>query len=283
MKKVVILTDSTAYIPADQMGKYAISSVPLDIIWGQETFEDGINITPNEFYERLKTDSRMPSTSQPSAGKIKQVMCTLLEQDYEILGIFISSELSGTLQSATQARSMLPQGNRVALFDSQTTTLALGLQVLAAARAAAQGASLDECLAVVEAARANSGVYFMVDTLKFLHRGGRIGGAQRFLGTALKMKPILYMHAGKIESLERVRTTSKALERLVELVQEKCEGKNQIRLAGIHADSEENARWVLEKASAQINPLETLFADLSPVVGTHAGPGTVALAYMTGM
>lgn len=283
MKKVAILTDSTAYIPVDQMKQYGISSVPLEVVWGQETFEDGVTLAPREFYERLKTAKVLPSTSQPSVGKMQAAMNALLAQDYDILGIFISSKLSGTIQSAIQARDLLPKGSNVEIMDSQTTTLAMGFQVLAAARAAADGAAFADCSQAAEQARRNSGVYFMVDTLEFLHRGGRIGGAQRFLGTVLGTKPILYMQAGKIESLERVRTKSKALDRLVELVEEKCAGKSAIRLASVHANSAEDARLMLEKATLQLNPVETITAELSPVVGIHVGPGTVALAYMTGI
>lgn len=280
MNKVAILTDSTANIPVAHTEKYPIFSVPLDVIWGSQTFEDGVSITPGEFYERLKTSRQMPTTSLPSVGKILELMRALLAREYDILGIFISAQLSNTMQSATQAQSMSPGGSSVKIMDSESTSMALGFQVLEAARAAAQGATLDDCIAIAERARRNSGLYFMVDTLEFLHRGGRIGGAQRFLGTALKLKPILYIHQGKIESLERVRTKGKALERLVELVKEKCAGKNNIHLAGIHANALEDANFVLKKAAAQMQPVETLIAELSPVVGTHAGPGTVALAYM---
>ena len=283
MKKVAILTDSTAYLPQDQMGKYGISSVPLAVIWGEETFEDGVTITPKEFYTKLSTAKIMPTTSQPSVGKMQDAFKALLSQNYDILGIFISEKLSGTMQSAIQAREMLPKESRVEIFDSETTTLAMGFQVLAAARAATDGASLDECRAVAEQARQKTGVYFMVDTLEFLYRGGRIGGGARFLGTALNMKPILYMHQGKIESLERVRTKGKALDRLIELVAEKCHGKNPIRLASSHATSPEEAWALVEKAKERLNPVETLIGDLSPAIGSHVGPGTVALAYMAGM
>ena len=283
MKKVAILTDSTAYLPQDQMEKYGISSVPLAVIWGEETFEDGITITPEEFYIRLKTAKIMPSTSQPSVGKMQDAFKVLLDQNYEVLGIFISSKLSGTMQSALQAQEMLPKRSKVEVLDSETTTLAMGFQVLAAARAAADGASLDECRAMAEQARQKSGVYFMVDTLEFLYRGGRIGGGARFLGTALNMKPILYMHNGKIESLERVRTKGKALDRLIELVAEKCAGKTPIRLASSHATSPEEAETLVAKAKERLNPVETIIGELSPVIGSHVGPGTVALAYMAGM
>jgi len=283
MKKVAILTDSTASIPAEQMKQYGISSVPLGIIWGEVTFEDGITLTPHDFYERLKTAKVLPSTSQPSVGTIQAAMQALLDQEYDILGIFLSSQFSGTLQAACQARDLLPKGSHVEIKDSLTVTLPTGFQVLAAARAAADGATLAECCQIAEQVRCNSGVYFMVDTLEFLHRGGRIGGAQRFLGTALGTKPILYIHEGKIESLERVRTKGKALDRLVELVVEKCVEKTNIRLACVHANANEDALAVLGKASRQLAPIETIISDLSPVIGLHVGPGTVALAYATGL
>ena len=271
MNKVIILTE------------YNIRSVPLELIWGKDTFEDGISLTPSEFYERLKVSKTLPSTSQPSVGKFQQTMNNLLGQGYDILGIFLSSKLSGTFQAASQARALLPERSKVEIIDSQMTTLAMGFQVLMAARAANQGEGLSECAKITEQVRLNSGVYFMVDTLEFLHRGGRSGGAQRFLGTTLGTKPILYMHEGKIESLDRVRTKSKALDRLGELVTEQCAGKTNIRLASVHANASREAETLLKIASQKLSPVETLTADLSPVIGIHAGPGTLALAYMTGL
>jgi DegV family protein with EDD domain len=282
MRKVAILTDSTAYLPESHLQKEQISTVPLNVIWGEESFEDGVSITPDAFYNRLKTAKQMPTTSQVAVGHMKKKFEELLAQDLDVLGIFISSQLSGTIQSALQARDLLQKGaERVQIFDSQTTTMAMGFQALAAARAANQGASVQECLQVAEDARNRSGVYFVVDTLEFLHRGGRIGGAQRFLGTALNMKPILRTNNGKIEALERVRTKGKALDRLVELVTEQCEGKGQVYLAAPHAQAAEEAQKVLERMSQRLDTTENLVTELSPVVGTHVGPGTVALAYMT--
>lgn len=283
MNKVAILTDSTAYLPKEYMSKYGVSNVPLVVVWGEETFEDGVTITPDEFYKKLRGAKVMPSTSQPSVGKMQEAMNALLTQGYDVLGLFISSKLSGTMQSALQARELLPKGSRVEIVDSESTIVAMGLQVLAVARAAADCACLEECRKVAELARENSGVYFMVDTLEFLHRGGRIGGGARFLGTALNMKPILYIHNGKIESLERVRTKGKALDRMLDIVAEKCDGKTSIRIASAHANSLEDAQALLEKAKERLDPIETFTGELSPVIGTHTGPGTVALAYMVGM
>ncbi len=283
MKKVAILTDSTAYIPASYLEAEQIYSVPLNVIWGEEIFEDGISITPDVFYKKLKTTKQMPTTSQVSVGRMSEKFTELLGQGYDVLGIFISASLSGTVQSALQARQELNEKDqaRVAVFDSQNTTMSLGFQALTAARAANGGASLEECVKAAEQARSNSGVYFVVDTLEFLHRGGRIGGAQRFLGTALNMKPILHVNNGKIEALERVRTKNKAQDRLVELIVERCAGKGSVHIATPHANASEDAHQVLEKISQRLDVTESMITELSPVIGTHVGPGTVALAFMT--
>ena len=155
----------------------------------------------------------------------------------------------------------------------------MGFQVLAAVRAAADGASLADCLAVAEKARDNSGILFAVDTLEFLHRGGRIGGASRYLGTALQLKPLLTIEDGKIEALERVRTKKKAHARLSDIVVERLAGKPNIRLATLNANAAEDANALLEKTSSRLDVVEKVFSEVSPVIGTHVGPGTVGLAY----
>ncbi|MDX9992397.1 MAG: DegV family protein [Anaerolineales bacterium] len=283
MTQVVILTDSTAYLPDSYLAAEKISSVPLNVIWGEEIFEDGLSITPQVFYQKLKTTKKMPTTSQVSVGRMDEKLRELLGQGLDVLAIFISAELSGTVQSALQARQELDEKDqaRVAVHDSQNTTMALGFQVLAAARAANRGASLAECVLAAEKARSQSGAYFAVDTLEFLHRGGRIGGAARFFGTALNMKPILYVHNGKIEALERVRTKSKAQDRLVELVLERCAGKGKVHIAAVHANAAQEAQQLLEKICPRLDVAESLIVELSPVIGTHAGPGTICLAFMT--
>jgi DegV family protein with EDD domain len=161
--------------------------------------------------------------------------------------------------------------------------MAMGFQVLATARAVEDGANMEEAIALAEKATEHTGVYFAVDTLEFLHRGGRIGGAQRFLGTALNMKPVLAVIDGRVEAVERIRTKGKALERVLELVMEQTKGKKSIRLATLHAAAEDEAKTLLEKASKEMNAVESILSTVSPVVGTHAGPGTVGLAYMAEM
>jgi DegV family protein with EDD domain len=140
-----------------------------------------------------------------------------------------------------------------------------------------------DCKALAAKAQNHTGVYLTVETLEFLHRQGRIGGAQRFLGTALNLKPILTVDGGRIEPVERVRTRSKALDRVVEIVAEKCAGKSPVRIATLHADSPNDAKIMLEKITPLVNPVESVLAAVSPAVGANAGPGTVGLAYMAGM
>jgi DegV family protein with EDD domain len=281
MSKIAIVTDSTAYLPSELVKKHNITVTPLVVIWEDETFEDGVDIQSAEFYTRLKTAKKMPSTSQVSVGNMHAAFQNLVDQGFDVLGIFISSKLSGTIQSAMHAKEMMgAAGEKVTIVDSFATSMNMGFIVLAVARAAENGASLSDCLAIAEKARENSGVFFAVDTLEFLHRGGRIGGAQRFIGSALNLKPILTLKDGKVEGLERIRTKSKAQERVIELVAEKVSGKSNIRLATLHANASEDAKALLERAAQKLHPVETMLTEVSPVIGTHTGPGTVGLAYI---
>lgn len=284
MDKIAIVTDSTAYIPTDLVKKYKITVAPQILIWGDKTYNDGVDIQPEEFYSRIKTAKVMPTTSQVSAGVLQGIFQGLIDKGHEVLGVFISSKLSGTMQSAAQAREALgSNAGKVTLIDSQSTAMAMGFMALAAARALEQGAGMADCRALIEKAIPLTGVFFAVDTLEFLHRGGRIGGAQRFIGSALNLKPILALKDGRVEAEDRVRTKSKALDRVLELVGEQVKGKSPVRIATLHANAEEEARGLLEKARVEFSATEAILASVSPVVGNHAGPGTVGLAFMAGM
>jgi DegV family protein with EDD domain len=284
MRKVAIITDSTAYLPDDLIHELSIHVVPQVLIWGDQTFQDGVDILPDEFYKRLSSAKVMPSTSQVAIVDMRAVYEKLLDEGHDVLGIFISAKLSGTMQSAIQARELLPKATQhIAIVDSNSTSMAMGFHVLQAARAAREGASLWDCTKLAEDARSHTGVYFVVDTLEFLRRGGRIGGAQALLGSALNIKPLLELRDGRIESVEKVRTKKKALERMVELVVHSVQGRTPVRLASLHANSSDDAHTVLDEAASRLQPVEKLFTSVSPVVGTHSGPGTVGLAFMAGM
>lgn len=284
MSKVAIVTDSTAYIPSALQQELNITVVPLTLIWGEESFEDGVDMMPDDFYKRMENSKVIPTTSQATIASMKNAFERLLAEGQDVLGIFLSSRLSGTVESAMQAREMLPKGqDRIAILDSLATTMALGWPVLTAARAAEAGECLAECQKLAEKARDQTGVMFVVETLEYLRRGGRIGGAQAMLGTILNIKPLLELQDGRIEAVEKIRTKSKALSRMLDLVEEKVAGRTPIRLATVHANAEAEALTLLETARQRFNPIESLHSPLSPVIGTHAGPGTVALAFMTGI
>lgn len=279
MSKVAVVTDSTAYLPKEIVKELNIRVGPQVLIWGEKTYRDGIDIEPGEFYERLAKASVMPSSSQVAVQDFKVIFEELHEQGYAVLAVLVSDLLSGTIASAEQAREMVP-GLELEIVNSRSVAMAEGFQALAAARAAAKGASLATCKQIAESVRERTGVVFAVDTLEFLHRGGRIGGAQRFLGTALKLKPILEVRDGRVEAVERVRTSKKAHGRLVELVVERAANAERVHLATLHANAQAAAQALLEDARSHLDNVgDVIFSEVSPVVGTHAGPGTVGLAY----
>jgi DegV family protein with EDD domain len=286
MPKVMIVTDSTSNIPDTMLNGNPVKILPLQVIWNGEILRDGVDIQPKEFYERLAVDKNMPSTSQATPEEFKQAYANLLNAGYDILSIHISGKLSGTLDSAIQAKRGLKDGN-IELVDSNSTSMALGFQVMAAARMAAAGATLAECKAVAVEASKHTGVFFAVNTLEFLHRGGRIGGAAAFMGHLLNLKPLLQLRDGKIEAVEKVRTLSKTIDRLLDLVEAKLDKeKGPIRLCAIHANSPAEAEELLARAVKRIPPqlvADAAISNVSPVLGTHTGPGALGLAYMSGM
>ncbi len=284
MSKIAFVTDSTTYLPPELAQKYNISVAPQVLIWGDQTYRDGVDIQPSEFYAKLKTAREMPTTAQVSVASFQETFQNLVEQGFDVLAMLLSTKLSGTIQSAVQAKDLMGSASeKVHVIDSQSVAMALGFQVLAVARAVEQGAGLQEALTLAERVREYTGIFFAVDTLEFLHRGGRIGGAQRFIGTMLNMKPILAIQDGRVEGIERIRTKVKAQERILELTVEKVNGRSPVHLATLHANAYEDAKALLAKAEQALHPIESLFTEVSPVVGTHAGPGTVGLAFMAGM
>ncbi len=283
MPRMTFVTDSTAYIPPDLIRKYDIKVAPQALIWGNEQFLDGVDITPAQFYARLKTAEVMPTTSEVNAGAFKTILDPLAAQGIPVVMLLVSGKLSGTINSAQHAKEMLPAGARVEIVDSEATAMALGFQVLTAARAAEAGKSLDEVVQIARKAKDHTGVLFVVDTLEFLHRGGRIGGASKLFGSALNIKPLLELREGRVEPIERIRTKAKALARLLDVVEERLGGRKPVRLCAIHAASEQEARSLLASAVSRFGPVESFIGDCSPVVGAHAGPGTVGLAYSFGV
>lgn len=283
MAKIALVTDSTTYIPKELSKGFEINVVPSVIIWGGETFRDGVDIQPTEFYKRLATSKETPTTSQPTPGDFKEMYEGLAKKGFsDILSVHVSAKFSGTIASAEAAKAQV-SGINIAVVDAHSASMGTGWPLLEGAKAAKQGKSLDECIEIVKKTQEHTGILLMVDTLEFLYRGGRIGGGARFLGTALNLKPILEVQEGALEAVERVRTKGKALVRLVELLIERIAGRTPVHLAVLHANAEEDARKLLEEGIKRVNPIETAVADVSPAVGTHTGPGTLGFAFMAGV
>ena len=282
MKKVAIITDSTAYLPQELLDSLEISVVPLTLNWDGVSYRDGIDIKPDEFYTRLAKSATLPTTSQSTVGDYKAVYERLIAQDRDILALPISSGISGSVNSAIQAAKLFPNAS-IEVLDTKLVSMALGFQVLAAARAAANGASLAECSKIACDSYNHIGVYFVVDTLKYLHAGGRIGGAKRFMGTALRIKPVLEIRDGKIEAVKSVISMKKAVEAMVELVERDIAGRTPVRVSVFHALAETEAKELLDLVVKKFNAVEGILSYVSPVVGSHVGPGTLSIAYMAGM
>lgn len=273
-RKVAVVMDSTANLSPEILAENDLETIPLNLIWGGESYRDGIDITTDEFYERLANSSEMPTTSQPSVGDFQEFYTRVAETAESIVCVTISSDLSGTYASATGAAELM-EGVPIEVIDSRSVSVGHGFVTLAAARAAQAGA---DCQAAAQAARdvvPILDVFFAVDTLEYLHRGGRIGGASWLIGSALSIKPVLQVDDGKIDSLTRVRTKKKALKYLADLAEQKYQGKNNVHLAVVDAVSPDEARQLGEELQKRLNPVELIYGELSPVVGTHGGPGTV--------
>ena len=282
MSKVAIVIDSTTTLPKEMMAELAVRSAPATIIWSGEELRDGIDIQPSEFYARLALSDEMPTTSQATPAEFKKHFDALILEGYDILSIVISSKLSGMYDSAMQARNMLPDAT-IEVIDSLTGAMAIGLSLPTISQAAEQGLTLSECKEIAENALNSTGVLFTVDTLEYLHRGGRIGGAQKFLGTALNFKPILEIIDGAFEGIERVRTRTKALNRLVELLIDRIGGRVPVHLAAMHANAYDRAAQLNEMAGSQIELEQSAISEVSPAVGVHLGPGAVGFAFMAGV
>lgn len=280
MSKIAILTDSTAYLPKAFTESHNIRVIPLKIHWEDANFEDGVDIFPSEFYRRLAKSSTLPTTSQPPAEEFLQIY-EKLAADYDgIVVPLISSGISGTVSSAKTAASMFSK-IPVEVIDTHSTGSGLALVDIAIAQAVAEGKDLEEIKTLAKDIIQRLDLFFAVDTLKYLHKGGRIGGASRYFGAALNIKPILYLdNDGKIDALERVRTKRKAMAKLVQLATDKAGGK-PIHVGIIHADALDDATILQNQLQSQLDCKQAGIYEISPVIGTHVGPGTVGVAVYT--
>ena len=272
---VKVVTDSTADLPSALAKELGITVVPLNVHFGTEVYRDGVEIFPDEFYRRLVSSPRLPTTSQPTVGDFLRSYQELSQDTDEILSVHISAKLSGTMNSAVQAREQFQGDCRIEIMDSLQGSLGLGMAAIAAGRAAQRGAGLDEV--VEETRRAIPQVRFfgLLDTLKYLEKGGRIGKAQAFAGSLLQIKPILTTKDGVVHPLERARSRAKGIERLYQLAQEHMPVDG---LAVAYSTTPDDAQALAQRLKPLLPGGEVFVSQVGPVVGTYLGPGILAIA-----
>lgn len=276
--RIAIVTDSSAYIPDEAMRGLNIHVIPLWLIWDGETFQDGMDIQPAEFYRRLKASKTLPTSSQPSAQEFKDFYQKAAKEADTIVSVLVSSKISGTIASAQAAVTELPYLN-IRIVDTLSCAMGLGLIVLSAARAAAKGKSVEEVVSAAEQVRDKVHMLFMVDTLDYLFKGGRITGGKHLLGTAFNIKPILHFHEGQIKPLTQTRTKHKAIAQSLDIVQERLSGKKMIEAAVMDVNAPEEGNAFADMVKEKFGPATLHRSTVSPVVGTHVGPGTIGIAF----
>jgi DegV family protein with EDD domain len=280
---IALITDSGCDLTDDILKQHAIDMVPLYIIWGREELRDRVDITPQEFYERLVTDPVHPSTSQPHPHDFAQAIERAQHRGAsEAVIITISSGMSSTYNSAQQAARMTQFP--VVVIDSKANTLSQGFEVLAAVRTRDSGGSVQAIIEAVEQVRRSLVTVLYVDTLEYLHKGGRIGRAAMWIGTALNLKPQLYVdHAtGKIEPGTRARNRNKALEKMYQTFFEKMDLTKPLHVGIVHAQTPAEAEAFADRMRRKYRPVELQIGVTSPMMGVHTGPGAMAFCGYTG-
>ena len=274
---VKIVTDTLSDITGDLAKELDLTVIPLYVRFGEEIFRDRVEITSEQFYQRLVYEDIFPSTTQPTPNDFLAVYEELAKETDEILVIVVSSKLSGTYQSATQAKGMLTSKCRINIVDSLSVAMTQGLIVIAAANAVKKGANLDEATEFAQKAVPRSHLAAYFDTLKYLAKGGRIGKAQGLLGAMLSVKPILTIKDGEMAPLTRVRSLNAGFDYLYNTVA--SSGKIEY-LAVEHATTPGDADKLAERFD-DIYPKEKIYrSTISPVIGTYAGPNALAVSYL---
>ncbi|WP_412519586.1 fatty acid kinase binding subunit FakB1 [Staphylococcus simulans] len=279
--KIAVMTDSTTSLTQALIDEYDISVVPLSVIFENgDTFTDKVDIQPSELYRRMRTEKKIPTTSQPAIGKVIEVYEKLRDEGYtDVIGLFLSSGISGTYQSATQAGDMV-EGINVHTFDSKLSGMILGGYVIYAAERVREGASVETILDELLEMREHTGAEIVVDDLKNLQKSGRITGAQAFIGTLLKMKPVLQFKDGLIVPLDKVRTKKRAIKRIEEGVLEKVKDFENVTLYVVCGDSKEDGLKLYEDLKKRCPEHYVInYSDFTPVIASHLGVGSVALGF----
>jgi len=277
---VRIVTDSTADLPQKFASDLGISVVPLSVIFGDEVFREGIDISHDLFYDKMAHGRILPTTSAPSVGEFLEVYEPLLKESDEIVSLHLSSKLSATYNNACQAAQILAdKGARIEVIDTRVVSLGMMFAVLAAARAAREGCDIDEVRAVVERTIGRIRIYILLDTLEYVRRGGRIGRGRAFLGAMLRVKPLLSIRDGEVHPEERVRTKTMAINRLYQIA---TSYHNVQEVALGYSTNPQDAHDLQVRLAAALPHANILVTRVGPVIGSHGGPGILGLGILEG-
>lgn len=277
MTRVALVTDSTCNLGPELLAKHHIHTVPLYIIWGDDNFKDGVDLLPPEFYERLRASDDIPKTSQASPQDFVDAFLTVREkyEADEIVCPVVSSILSGTYASAMQAKDTVDFP--VHVLDTRQVSWALGFSLLAGVEARDAGASAEDIGRAIMEAAGRTQLLFTINSLEYLRKGGRIGNARLFLGSALNIKPVLTLREGVVESVDNVRTRKRAVEHMLHVVEQTTSGRAVRRLAIFHGDAADEAQALLDAAVGKFQPAESYLSYAAAVLGVHTGPGALGV------
>ena len=277
VKKVLVVTDSSATVPTDLVQQLDIRIVPILLQVDGQTFRDGVDITAKQVYQWQRSGQRLPTTSSPSVGDFLRVYAQAAEEASGIVSVHLPPSISAIYNVALTA-SQLQTDVPIRLVNSHTAAMGQGFVVLEAARAAANGADLETVVARAESVASRVNLLAMIDTLEYLRRGGRIGGAAALLGTVLSIKPVLYLVDGHVDVFAKPRTKSRAIRVMLEQMARQAQGR-PIHVAIFHADALDDAKALQETVAAHFNCAELYVTPFTPVMGAHTGPGVLGLAY----
>jgi len=279
-RKAVVVTDGTSSLTQQMGQKYGLSVVPIYVTFGTQTYRDGIDLDAGLFYRMLRSSKQLPITSQPTVADFVQTYTALSEQAQAIVSIHPSIKMSATVDSARAARKELPDVP-IHVIDTHSVSMGLGLIAIAAARAAEAGHDASEIVRLVEELIPKVNIIFTVETLEYLHKGGRIGGATALIGAALNIKPILHVQDGQVEPLEKPRTRKRAIGRMLDLMAERIGTAEAVHVSILHCAVTDEAQALAKRLAAEFPCVELLTAEAGPVIGTHAGPGTLGVVFYT--
>ena len=282
MKKVAIITDTTACIPPELAEKYGIGQVPMQIIFGDKVYQNGVDIHPAEFYPLLREAKKLPTTAHPSPDVFLEAYREASRRAASILCITVSAKFTATFNSAKLAREMVKEtlpDVTIEVLDCDTAAAAQGLVVLAAGRAADSGGSLNEVIDVAKMVMSRVNLVAGVDTLRYLVKGGRVPKAAALLGSILQIKPIFTVTRGEASPATKARTSSGAMRAILKLVEQKAAKGKPLHAAVMHADALDRATVLRDEISSRFDCAELFITEFSPLMGVHTGPGVIGVAF----